>query len=206
VTQRPACWGETVFNKGSSGEGNEQREFDWGKHPMSLGRVEVDFAMLMSDTAVVLLAEDREDDILLVKRAFAQAQIRNPMQIVRTGEEAIAYLAGEGKFANRAEYPLPSLLLLDLTTPVLDGFEVLRWIRKHSTLSSLRVLVLTVSNRIQDVNHAYELGANSFLVKPTDFEQTVYLSNLIKEYWLRTDAGPTVTRPDRKKQAEGDRR
>jgi len=56
------------------------------------------------------------------------------------------------------------------------------------------------------VNHAYELGANSFLVKPTDFEQTVYLSNLIKEYWLRTDAGPTVTRPDRKKQAEGDRR
>jgi CheY-like chemotaxis protein len=98
------------------------------------------------------------------------------------------------------------LLLLDLKMPVLDGFEVLRWIRKHPTLSSLRVLVLTVSNRIQDVNHAYELGANSFLVKPTDFEQTVYLSNLIKEYWLRTDAGPTVRRPDRKKQVEGDRR
>lgn len=163
---------------------------------MSLNTGENEVMRLMPDEAVVLLAEDREDDILLIKRAFSRAGINNPLQLVKSGEEAIAYLAGEGKFANRAEYPLPALLLLDLKMPVVDGFEVLRWIRDHESLKGLRVLVLTVSNRISDVNLAYELGANSFLVKPIDFEQTVQLSTLIKDYWLGADAGPTVSRPN----------
>ena len=160
----------------------------------------------MADEAVVLLAEDREDDIFLIKQAFSRAGITNPLQVVQSGEETIAYLAGEGKYSNRAEYPLPALLLLDLKMPVTDGFEVLRWIRQHESLSGLRVLVLTVSNRISDVNLAYELGANSFLVKPTDFEQTVHLSTLIKDYWLGADAGPIVSRSPKKKEETEDRR
>ena len=153
--------------------------------------------MFMPDNEVVLLAEDRDDDILLIKQAFVRAHIFNPMQVVHSGDEAIAYLAGEGKFANRAEHPLPALLLLDLKMPGRDGFDVLRWVRNHPTLSGLRVLVLTASNRIPDVNLAYELGANSFLVKPTDFEQTVQLSKLLKDYWLNTDAGPHMSRSPR---------
>ena len=173
---------------------------------MSRNTSSKDFMAFMPDEAVVLLAEDREDDIFLIEQAFSRAGIANPLQIVKSGDEAIAYLAGEGKFANRAEYPLPALLLLDLKMPVMDGFEVLRWIRQHESLSGLRVLVLTVSNRISDVNLAYELGANSFLVKPTDFEQTVHLSTLIKDYWLGADAGPMVSRPSNRRQETRDRR
>src|SRR3989442_654748 len=114
----------------------------------------------MPDISVFLLAEDREDDIILIRRAFHKAHLLNPVQVVRDGEETIAYLKGEGRYANRAEYPLPALLLLDLKMPRKDGFEVLRWIRQEPGLRSLRVVVLTSSDRLQDVNLAYQLGAN----------------------------------------------
>src|SRR5437879_6114874 len=120
----------------------------------------------MSEYALILIAEDREDDIFVIRRAFEKAHLLNPLQVVRDGEEAIAYLKGEGKFANRGEYPLPELLLLDLKMPRIDGFEVLRWIRQQPGLNALRVVVLTSSEDIRDVNQAYRLGANSFLVKP----------------------------------------
>src|SRR5438477_12877403 len=120
----------------------------------------------MPHISVILLAEDREDDVLLIRRAFNKANLLNPLHLVHDGDEAIAYLKGEGQFANRAEYPLPSLLLLDLKMPRRDGFEVLQWVREQSSLKALRVIVLTSSEHIQDVNRAYDLGANSFLVKP----------------------------------------
>src|ERR1051326_7062364 len=119
----------------------------------------------MPDNSVILLAEDREDDVLLIRRAFNKANLLNPLHVVQDGEEAIAYLKGEGQYANRAEYPLPSLLLLDLKMPRKNGFEVLQWIRQQPSLSALRVVVLTSSSEIQDVNMAYRLGSNSFLVK-----------------------------------------
>src|SRR5687768_4667513 len=107
---------------------------------------------MSSEKEVIMLAEDDENDIALFKRAFKQADIKNPLQIVRDGEEAIAYLAGEGKFADRAEYPLPALLLLDLKMPRKSGFQVLQWVRQHPTLKTLRVLVLTTSSDMRDVN------------------------------------------------------
>src|SRR5262245_62174456 len=85
---------------------------------------------LESAQGVILLAEDREDEVMLLRRAFAQANFLNPLHVVSNGEEAIAYLQGEGKYANRAEYPLPTLVLLDLKMPRKDGFEVLHWIRQ----------------------------------------------------------------------------
>src|SRR3954454_4421170 len=133
---------------------------------------------------VILLAEDREDDVLLICRAFESAGARFHIQVTRDGEEAILYLRGDGKFANRALYPIPDLLLLDLKMPRMDGFDVLRWLRQHPELSALRVIVLTSSSEMRDVNQAYKLGANSFLVKPLDFEHFSETCKTIRQYWL----------------------
>jgi CheY-like chemotaxis protein len=162
----------------------------------------------MSDHGVILLAEDREDDVFLIHRAFEKGGIDNPLYVVRNGEDAIRYLEGVGRFVNRAEYPLPDLLLLDLKMPGTDGFEVLRWIKQQPRLSSLRIIVLTASSHLQDVNLAYQLGANSFMVKPFDFENTLELAKLITEYWLRKSKTPEISRPsvERKKPTDQGRK
>ena len=154
----------------------------------------------MADQAVILLAEDREDDILLIRKAFKKAFINNPLFVVRDGEEAIAYLKGEGKYFNRDEFPLPDLLLLDIKMPGVDGFGVLKWIRQQPSLSSLRVVVLTSSEDIQDVNIAYRLGANSFMVKPLDFENFLEMSRFLTSYWLQMSKTPETSRPARRTQ------
>src|SRR4029077_5000575 len=132
----------------------------------------------MNHVATILLAEDREDDIQLIEKSFQKAKIFNPLFIVRDGEEAINYLSGAGRYADRAQYPLPALFLLDLKMPGTDGFDVLRWISTQPDLKSLRVIVLTCSESIRDVETAYKLGASSFLVKPMDFSDTI---DVVKE-------------------------
>lgn len=151
--------------------------------------------MSVPDTAVVLLAEDREDDIFLIRKAFATAGLSNPLYVVNDGEQAIAYLMGDGPFSNRAEYPLPDIILLDLKMPRLDGFEVLTWIRRQPGIRGLPVVVLTSSEELRDVNRAYSLGANSFLVKPLDFENSVALVKMVEKYWIRSSKLPQTSRP-----------
>jgi len=146
----------------------------------------------MSDLSVILLVEDSQDDILLMRRALLVANIVNPLQVVRSGDEAIDYLSAKGRYTNRAEFPLPGIVLLDLKMPGKDGFEVLAWIRRSPTLSALRVIVLTSSNRIEDVTRAYQWGANSFLVKPVIFEQFVLATTALKNYWLQLDRGADI--------------
>src|SRR5256885_17265814 len=124
---------------------------------------------LAIDCEVILLAEDNENHVLLVRRAFEQAGLVNPLYVVSNGEEAINYLKGEGKYANRAEYPLPCLMLLDLKMPRKDGFEVLEWLRAQPGFSSLRVVVLTTSEELRDVNRAYLLRAQSLVSKNLAF-------------------------------------
>jgi CheY-like chemotaxis protein len=141
-----------------------------------------------------MLVEDREDDILLMRKAFQMASLANPLQIVRDGAEAIAYLSGEAKYANRAEYPLPVLVLLDLKMPGVDGFEVLKWIRQQEGIRGLPVVVLTSSSEIRDVNRAYALGANSFFVKELDFQHAVDLSQLLRRYWVHKALKPETSR------------
>ena len=153
---------------------------------------------VVSETDVILIVEDREDDILLIQRAFQRAFLTNPAQFVRDGEDAIQYLRGTGKFANRAEYPLPVLILLDLKLPRIDGFAVLAWIRQQEGFRDLPIIVLTTSNQVRDVNRAYRLGANSFLVKEIDFQQTVDQAKLLREFWLNKGLKPEVSRPPRK--------
>ena len=112
-------------------------------------------------------------------------------------DEAINYLSGLGKYSLRDEFPLPDLLLLDLKMPGADGFEVLRWVRRQPGLRNLRVVVLTASNEIRDVQKAYQLGANSFMVKPTDFEDTTQMAKTLADYWLGLSWAPETSRPER---------
>jgi CheY-like chemotaxis protein len=148
----------------------------------------------MSDRAVVLIAEDEEDYVLLLKRAFSQAGVRNPLYVVSTGSEMMSYLKGDGQYSNRVEYPLPDLLLLDLKLPGFNGLEILGWLRSHPGLSALRVIVLTSSEQLKDINDAYRLGANSFLVKPYDFTDLVSLAQVLQKFWLHLSKTPETFR------------
>jgi len=136
----------------------------------------------MNDGATILLAEDRENDIILIQRAFAKGGIRNPLFVVRDGEEAINYLSGVFPFSDRVCFPIPALPLLDLKMPRSDGFDVLRWLKAQPDLVPMRVVVLTSSEDIRDVTRAYQLGANSFLVKPLDFHNTIAMVETITDY------------------------
>lgn len=149
----------------------------------------------MSEQALILLVEDSEDDILLIRRAFIKAKVLNPVHIVNTGKEAMAYLSGTGRYSNRSEFPLPSLVLLDLKMPGIDGFDVLRWIRNEPGLKTLRVVILTSSDEMRDVTTAYQAGANSFLIKPIDFDRFVEISQALNGYWLWMDKAPDAVRP-----------
>ena len=144
---------------------------------------------------VVLLVEDREDDVLLIQRALTKGYINITLRIARNGDQALAYLSGDGEFADREKYPLPRLVLLDLKMPGRDGFDVLHWIRHQEEFKTMRVIVLTSSDQIRDVNRAYQLGANSFLVKPNEFENFILLARLLKDYWFDLDTPPQPPRP-----------
>jgi CheY-like chemotaxis protein len=144
--------------------------------------------------AVILLADDQENDVLLTKQALQQAQVFNPIYVVRDGVEAVQYLEGTGKFNNRCEYPLPDLLLLDVKMPRMDGFGVLRWLRSHSTLRTLRTVVQSSSELPQDVDKAHELGANAYIVKSGDFHSYCAAMRITMSFWLQIARYPSLHR------------
>ncbi len=140
----------------------------------------------------ILLVEDDYNDVLLIRRALNKAQIANPLQVAEDGDQAVAYLAGEGPFANREAYPLPRVMLLDLKLPRRSGLEVLEWLRTRSGLGRLPVVVLTSSRESADVNRAYDLGANSYLVKPVEFGPFLDLVKTLGPYWLLLNERPEL--------------
>lgn len=137
----------------------------------------------MSSGPAILVVEDSESDVLLIQRALLLAQINNPVSVVRSGDEAISFLSGTGQYADRNKFPLPGVVLLDLYMPGTSGFDVLTWIRRQPQFQKLRVLVVTGSLKGDDIARAYMQGANSFLVKPFDFENTIQLSRDLQAYW-----------------------
>jgi CheY-like chemotaxis protein len=141
---------------------------------------------------IILLVEDDENDVLLLKRAFTKANLKDNVRVVRNGNEAMNYLGGRGIYSDRVQHPLPFLVLLDLKMPGIDGFEVLQWARKDPNLKRLLIVVLTASNLQTDVDRAYELGANSYLVKPVDFAEMVALVGRFEVYWSELNRIPTT--------------
>ena len=141
----------------------------------------------------VLLVEDDLNDIFLVKRAFKMAQIQNPLQVVTDGQEAISYLRGEGKYANREHYPLPKLIVMDIRMPRKSGFEVLEAVKGESrVLRRIPVVIVSSSEDPADINRAYELGANAYMVKPVDFRAVEHLFESITHYWGLECAKPEL--------------
>lgn len=140
----------------------------------------------------VLLVEDNPDDVALIQRAFRKANIANPLRVVTDGEEAVAYLAGRGEYADRARHPLPVLVLLDLKLPKRSGHEVLAWLRSQEGLRRLPVAVLTSSREAADVNRAYDLGANAYLQKPVGFEALHELVRTLNLFWLILNEKPDL--------------
>lgn len=147
----------------------------------------------MSDTArSILIAEDDPNDRLLIQRAFRRANLANPLQFVGDGVEACAYLAGDGEYADRARYPLPILLLLDIKMPRRSGLEVLAWLREQPGLRRLPVVVLTSSQESVDVQAAYELGANSYLLKPGSPDELLRIVQALDLYWAILNNPPEL--------------
>ena len=141
---------------------------------------------------VILLAEDDPNDVLLIQRAFQRNHVANPVQVVRDGDQALAYLSGQAPFADRERHPLPVLMLMDLKMPRKSGLEVLEWVRQQPGLKRLPIIVLTSSNQSPDINRAYELGANSYLVKPAGFDSLLDLVKNLDMYWLILNEKPEL--------------
>jgi CheY-like chemotaxis protein len=133
----------------------------------------------------LLLVEDSEDDVFLMRRALKQAEIENPLYVVGDGKQAVDYLAGNGEFRDRELYPFPAVVFLDLKLPFMSGHEVLSWIRQKAELGELVVVILTSSDEPSDIEKAYKLGANSYLVKPPSLMQLRDLTKSFKWYWLK---------------------
>jgi CheY-like chemotaxis protein len=141
----------------------------------------------------VLLVEDDLNDIFLVKRAFKVAHINNPLQVVTDGVEAIQYLAGEGKYADRQIYPVPKLIVMDIKMPRGSGFEVLEWVKRDGRPQRrIPIVIVSSSEDPSNINRAYELGANAYMVKPVDFRAVEHLFQSITHYWGLECAKPEL--------------
>jgi CheY-like chemotaxis protein len=148
----------------------------------------------MAETVLptILLVEDTPSDAALIRRGFDKTNVLNPIVWVKNGQEALAYLSGLGQYGDRIRYPLPALILLDLDLPEMTGFELLQWKRTQPYVRRIPVVVLTIDKATSAINAAYDLGANSYLVKPGDPEEIMRIVKSIQEYWLGLNQPPKL--------------
>jgi CheY-like chemotaxis protein len=144
----------------------------------------------MAELPVILQVEDRDEDVYLLKRAIQRAEVQVDVRAVVDGQQAIDYISGVNGFEDRHAHPLPYLILLDLKLPHKTGFDVLAWIRAQPTLRTLIVIVLSSSIDEGDLEKAYQLGANAFLVKPSDMHTLVEMCKAMKLFWLTHNQPP----------------
>lgn len=144
----------------------------------------------MKKQAHILLIDDNRMDIELTLDAFKEARIANTIQVAKNGQEGLDYMFGCGEYADRQKYPLPNLILLDLKMPRIDGFEVLRQVKAAPILKRIPVVILTSSKEEGDRALSYDIGANSYLVKPVSFEGFAEVVRQINGYWLLLNVEP----------------
>jgi len=146
----------------------------------------------MTSRLLILHVEDDPNDVLLLQRACKKAGLNVQIEAVGDGDKAVNYLSGVEPYSNREQHPLPTLVLLDLKMPRRSGLEVLAWIRAQPALRRLLVAVFTSSKHDEDINKAYELGANSYLVKPVGFDALVELMKMVNQYWFTINERPSA--------------
>ncbi len=145
----------------------------------------------MERKLTILVAEDSEDDVVLLNHAFKSLNLENPVQFCRDGEETIDYLRGTGRFCDRGMFPFPSVIFVDLKMPRKGGFEILRWLDEHLDCWIIPKIVLTASGAESDIREAYRLGANSYFVKPGSLEALRQMLKVVYDYW-RLCAKPSL--------------
>ena len=131
-------------------------------------------------SAIILIVEDDPNDVLFLTRAFKKAGVRQDLRVVRDGEEAIEYLAGEGQFRDRGAFPAPCLVLLDLKLPKKNGLEVLKWLRRQEEYRDLPVVMITSSDHNGDREAAENHGVEAFLVKPVALDDLIRIADAIR--------------------------
>lgn len=146
----------------------------------------------------ILYVEDEENDVFLLKLAFDSAQIAAPLRVVTDGKEAIDYLSGKGRYTDPEQHPRPCMVLLDLRLPIVDGFEVLRWVRQQPALAGIPVVIFSSSDADQDKQRAVELGASGYLVKPANMTRMREAVRLLSERYVSSCAGSIVNSAARK--------
>lgn len=146
--------------------------------------------MMADEAGIILLIEDNPDDVELTRRALSRSNVANELVVVTDGAEALDYLFARGEYAARDMSATPAVVLLDLKLPKIDGLEVLRRIRSDERTRLLPVVILTSSNQENDIRDSYELGANSYVRKPVDFEQFVEATTTLGLYWLVVNQPP----------------
>jgi CheY-like chemotaxis protein len=135
-------------------------------------------------SAFLLVVEDEENDAFFLKRALEKAGLANRAHFVEDGQFAVDYLSGSGKFADRESYPLPGVVFLDLKLPRMHGLEVLKWLRAQAELPPMIVVVLTSSAVDSDMEKAYRLGANSYVVKPSQPQDLLRMVEAFRGWWM----------------------
>ena len=144
----------------------------------------------MDRFAHILLVEDNRMDVELTLDAFKEARLLNTIYVSPNGQDALDYLFGRGKYADRIAYPIPNLVLLDLKLPGVDGFEVLRQVKSAPILRRLPVIILTSSKEEGDRALTYDIGANSYIVKPVSFSGFLDVIKQIEGYWISLNVAP----------------
>jgi CheY-like chemotaxis protein len=131
----------------------------------------------------ILVAEDDENDVLLLLRALQKISVGDIVNVCRDGVDAVGYLQGEGEYQDREKFPFPDVIITDIKMPRKSGFEVLRWLREHPECHVIPLIVLSASNDYKDVSQAYREGANCYLKKPGSFAELQHLLKALFDFW-----------------------
>ena len=144
------------------------------------------------ENRLILLVEDNPDDVFFIKWAFKKSNLDHTLTILSEGRDAIDYLEGRPPYADRDKYPLPAVMILDLRLPGMHGLEVLKWVRSHPTFKRLPITILSGSDLREDLNTAYDLGANSFVLKPPNLGELKTALNQLTTFWLHAAQLPEI--------------
>jgi CheY-like chemotaxis protein len=133
----------------------------------------------------ILIAEDSQDDAFFLERAFRKIGLKNPVQILTDGAAVMDYLKAEGKYSNRSEYPFPSVMFIDVKMPRVNGFEVLQWLQCHQQCKVIPTMVFSSSEQPEDIERAYQLGANAYIIKPNTTTELEEILRSAHDFWSR---------------------